>query len=882
MSNPTKHNPWAGLSSYPDPQAGGDQLLFCGRENESYDVARLIDNNVFVTLYGKSGTGKTSLLNAGVFPRLRDKGYLPTSVRLSMDAMDLSFQKGIIQKISQAMKDSVRTQTVEVVPLPDDDQAIEYLWGYFARTRFVDADGQIVFPVIVLDQFEEVFRSRREDAEALLRQIHFMMDESHALEDRVINGQSYSYDFNYRFVIAIREDDLYRLEDSIDNNYLVEMKRCRFRLRNLSEDGARDVVLIPGEDSFAPETKDQIANLLVGMARIREDQTVSAVVLSLVCSRIYDDFLQSGANHIDVPLVEQFIKGNPFEQFYYEATDGLTRKERAYIERNLVDSTGHRNSIPESDFLRIVKNGTNLFEGSKKILQRVSTSSGDGGYRVELIHDSFCEPLAILKEKRELRERSKWLFAALGISLLALFVGLYFARLNRTVTDQKRSLEQTTEKLRSDSLVLAQHVERIQKDSLEMSKINDSLARERDNLGVANRNLRLKNEELEEERSARYVTTAENIALKQDKRNLITELDILKNASATPDRDRGNDAKINTNDAYMNVTEIADGIYEINGLRFITATPTDGILKDWITDSYNRCAEMIKGKTDRYSVSPSMIENHPCLVYLLLNSASITTEKEKQEWFDLYLLMNSDQIMKLYNILYRESYQLGQMQRKYQKKQTEINQNQKYTEILSEYQKYRSLAKLHPETYIDTFIELQDRILDAYSDLNISKGGAIGANKYEVLLSEALEDCEALYEKDHSYKPRLVSLKNRMGELILRQKKVQEAMELFKSAYQLDPVASAPHLALGYNQLAYQYANDGDYATAFEIIEKAIALQPSDARFYDSKGEFLIRIGDKAGALEMWNKVLELNPEFPSNHKNGTELSRQLKAAGLI
>ena len=291
---------------------------------------------------------------------------------------------------------------------------------------------------------------------------------------------------------------------------------------------------------------------------------------------------------------------------------------------------------------------------------------------------------------------------------------------------------------------------------------------------------------------------------------------------------------------------------------------------------------MIKGKTDRYSVSPSMIENHPCLVYLLLNSASITTEKEKQEWFDLYLLMNSDQIMKLYNILYRESYQLGQMQRKYQKKQTEINQNQKYTEILSEYQKYRSLAKLHPETYIDTFIELQDRILDAYSDLNISKGGAVGANKYEVLLSEALEDCEALYEKDHSYKPRLVSLKNRMGELILRQKKVQEAMELFKSAYQLDPVASAPHLALGYNQLAYQYANDGDYATAFEIIEKAIALQPSDARFYDSKGEFLIRIGDKAGALEMWNKVLELNPEFPSNHKNGTELSRQLKAAGLI
>ena len=199
----------------------------------------------------------------------------------------------------------------------------------------------------------------------------------------MVDGQPYSYDFNYRFVVAIREDDLYRLEDSIDNNYLPEMKRCRFRLRNLSEEGAREVVLIPGGDCFAPETKDQIADLLIGMAKSREDQTVSAVVLSLVCSRIFDDFLRSGADHISVPLVEQFIKGNPFERYYYEATEGLTRKERAYIEKNLVDSTGHRDSIPESDFFRVVKNSAQLFEGSKKILQRVSTSSGGGSYRIE-------------------------------------------------------------------------------------------------------------------------------------------------------------------------------------------------------------------------------------------------------------------------------------------------------------------------------------------------------------------------------------------------------------------------------------------------------------------------------------------------------------------
>ena len=42
-------NPWAGLASYQDP-AAGSTLLFCGRDNESYDLAALVDDNIFCTL----------------------------------------------------------------------------------------------------------------------------------------------------------------------------------------------------------------------------------------------------------------------------------------------------------------------------------------------------------------------------------------------------------------------------------------------------------------------------------------------------------------------------------------------------------------------------------------------------------------------------------------------------------------------------------------------------------------------------------------------------------------------------------------------------------------------------------------------------------------
>lgn len=438
MSNKTYTNPWAGLSSYQDPESADEQLKFCGRDNESFDVAQLIDDNIFVTLYGKSGTGKTSLLNAGVFPRLRQEQYLPVSIRLGMEAFDISFQQCILTKISQALQDKGTQTTVEVVPMPVDELSTEYLWSYFARTRFMADDGSTLFPVLVFDQFEEVFRNRREEAETLLRQIHFMMDENHALSDRMVDGQPYQYDFNFRFVVSIREDDLYRLEDSIDNCYLPELKRCRYRLRSLSEQGASDVILIPGEGLFKTEEQKDIVDKIVGKSR-NEDGSISTNIISLLCSRIYADFQRSGADYISPYLVDSFLKGNPFEQFYNEATRGFSNREKSYIESHLVDSVGRRNSVPESDFMIHIKNGAILLEGKSHILQRASTSSDGKNYRIELIHDSFCKPLAVQKEKRMQRRRIR--ITILAIVTIVCIIGSSWLFIDNIKSAQDKAKE---------------------------------------------------------------------------------------------------------------------------------------------------------------------------------------------------------------------------------------------------------------------------------------------------------------------------------------------------------------------------------------------------------------------------------------------------------
>lgn len=419
-------NPWAGLSAYQDPDNCAEPLKFCGRNNDSYDVTQLIEDNLLVTLYGKSGTGKTSLLNAGVFPRLRHLRYLPISIRLAMEANGISFQTCVLSTISRVLSSrNYHTTSYDVIPMPEDERDQEYLWSFFARNHFMDEAGNDIFPVIVFDQFEEIFKNKRREAEVLLRQMNYLMDGNHELSDRIVNGERYTYDYNYRFVISIREDDLYSLEDSIDNNYLNSMKFCRYRLRSLSDDGAREAILLPGEGLFNEQEKDQIADTIINTARNPEDGTISTNVLSLICSRLYIESRKIKSQQVSSELVNNYIADNPFEKYYYEATAGFSNKERAYIERHLIDSSGRRNSISEADFFKHVKNGEALLNGPQKILQRISISSDSKDNRIELIHDSFCAPLAELKQKRLLRKRLRLFFISMCVTALSVGVAAF-------------------------------------------------------------------------------------------------------------------------------------------------------------------------------------------------------------------------------------------------------------------------------------------------------------------------------------------------------------------------------------------------------------------------------------------------------------------------
>ena len=421
-----------GLAPYPDPETDRRKTAFCGRGRETERLAALVRDNVSVTLYGRAGTGKTSLLNAGVFPVLRSRRFLPVSIRLWSDARGKSLQKCIADSVSKVLGEFGCTERgVEVEPGYD---ATDYLWSHFSRTVCKDKNGAFVTPVVVLDQFEELFRDRDAEAQSLLRQIDYVAAKC--------TSEAGASAVGFRFLVVIREDDFFRLEEALDNSDLPQTGRCVYRLRNLSEEGAREVVEIPSGHLFKSFDRDKMVQALVDLARDDIGATIRTDVLSAACSLLYADYLHSSAAEITYQMVEKIVRGgDPVEQFYVAAVKGLSNREKNFVESRFVDAASRRVLVPESEFRSSVRKGSNLLHADLKVLREVPSSDPDAEPFVELLHDSLCAPVVRQKIKRGSRKVTRWVILAAVVAVAGFFVGIYSSSRNWNLREKTSEAE---------------------------------------------------------------------------------------------------------------------------------------------------------------------------------------------------------------------------------------------------------------------------------------------------------------------------------------------------------------------------------------------------------------------------------------------------------
>jgi hypothetical protein len=81
-----RHSPFPGLVPFQERDAS----VFFGRDRESTTIERLVLSNDVVAVFGASGCGKSSVVRAGVVPRLREIGFDVAVVRAGKAAGDLT------------------------------------------------------------------------------------------------------------------------------------------------------------------------------------------------------------------------------------------------------------------------------------------------------------------------------------------------------------------------------------------------------------------------------------------------------------------------------------------------------------------------------------------------------------------------------------------------------------------------------------------------------------------------------------------------------------------------------------------------------------------------------------------------------------------------
>ncbi|MEY3197965.1 MAG: hypothetical protein RL023_819 [Candidatus Parcubacteria bacterium] len=112
-----------------------------------------------------------------------------------------------------------------------------------------------------------------------------------------------------------------------------------------------------------------------------------------------------------------------------------------------------------------------------------------------------------------------------------------------------------------------------------------------------------------------------------------------------------------------------------------------------------------------YTIPSEFIEDTPDLIVLILQSRSIDTTEEKQNWFNLLPMMNTEQVEKLRAILIKEKTKLAEIEAKYEEKKQEIKQKyltkrqeMGYVKKVSDIRQNESVAQAQEEQEADALL----------------------------------------------------------------------------------------------------------------------------------------------------------------------------------
>jgi formylglycine-generating enzyme required for sulfatase activity len=275
---PLPEEPYKGLVAY----EAQDRALFFGRDREIEGLTALIHAQRLVLLYGDSGVGKSSLLQAGVIPRMEeaDPGYAVINARALTDPAD-------------AVRAALRRKLPEA-ELPDEETPlVDFL---AAATRALDRPL-----VVVIDQFEEFFIRFSPEFRA-----EFIAELGALYEAR---------DLPVKVMLSLREDYLAHVSEI--EECIPEIFQTRRRLKPLSREQTCEAIVRPVEAlsyTYAPKLVHQLLDDLT-------HEGMMLPQLQLVCGALFHHARREGRKTLTLTD--------------YEALGGAQGVLRGYLDQEL-------------------------------------------------------------------------------------------------------------------------------------------------------------------------------------------------------------------------------------------------------------------------------------------------------------------------------------------------------------------------------------------------------------------------------------------------------------------------------------------------------------------------------------------------------------------
>ncbi len=374
-----------------------DRLLFHGRVAEAQKLTSMILSNDLVVVYGISGTGKTSLLQAGAFHRLRDAELWPVTVRLNDTA------RPPVAAIAEAMVEHAAAEGLELLPA---EPAADDLWDLLADLEVWRGDV-LLTPVLVFDQFEELFTLEWDEATRrdFMTQFGWVGRGHRPLEAGGVTGRPPAV----KSVILIREDSLGELEALAD--HVPAIMRNRFRLKPLNLEQAEAAIRGParlsderlGSPPF--EYADDAVDLMLDFLRTREERgktvktaSVEPSQLQIICQYVEDVLVgdREGVVVTADDLGGRAGLNNILQDFYRRALAALPDEHEAaareLCEAGLINDSGRRLSREVDEIDR-------AFGVPEHVLDRLvearllRAEARTGSRYFELAHDSLVRPI---------------------------------------------------------------------------------------------------------------------------------------------------------------------------------------------------------------------------------------------------------------------------------------------------------------------------------------------------------------------------------------------------------------------------------------------------------------------------------------------------------